>query len=36
VEAFDTNGDATGDNIIWRVRFACWVSETAGTLARNM
>ena len=31
LETFGTNREVTDHNIIRRVRFACWITEAAGT-----
>jgi hypothetical protein len=30
VEKYGTAGQGTGDNIIRRMRFACWITRAAG------
>jgi hypothetical protein len=32
VEKYGTAGQATDDNIIWRMRIACWLTEATDTL----
>jgi hypothetical protein len=31
VEKYGRSGQATGDNIIWRMRFACWINKAKDT-----
>jgi hypothetical protein len=31
VEKYGRAGQATDDNIIWRMRFACWVNKATDT-----
>jgi hypothetical protein len=31
VEKYGTAGQATDDNIIWRMRFACWITKSTDT-----
>jgi len=31
VEKYGTAREATGDNIIWRMRFACWLTGAIDT-----
>jgi hypothetical protein len=36
VEKFDTANQATDDNIIRRMRFACWITKATDTHTQNM
>jgi len=31
VEKYDRAGQTTDDNLIWRIRFACWMNNAADT-----
>jgi len=35
-KTYDTDGQATDDNIIWRMRFACWITGATHTNSKYM
>jgi hypothetical protein len=36
VKKYGTARQATDDNIIWRMRFACWINKAADTYSENV
>jgi hypothetical protein len=35
MEKYDTAGEVINDNIIWNMRFACWITKAADTHSRH-